>query len=49
MYQTIDINVRTTKNITLKHCEFVIIEDFNSGLVVCKQVIVLSVHLLGAH
>ena len=37
-------------NITLKHCEYLPlsrIKDF--GLVVCKQVIVLPVHLLGAH
>ena len=50
MYQNIFINVLTAENITLKHCVFLpLLRIKDSGLVVCKQVIVLPVHLLGAH
>ena len=50
MYQRNLINVHTAYNITLKHCDVLpLSRKFNSALVVCKQVIVLPVNLLGAH
>ena len=50
MCQNIVINVHTAKITTLKHGGFLpLLTIYESGLVVCKQVIVLPVHFLGAH
>ena len=43
MYQNKLINAHTVKNITLKHCYFIITSIYNSALIVSSQVVLLPV------